>query len=457
MQANLDESTAQSPTTPQEIPLLRDPRAALALALLVIELLAGMQVYLSATVVPLMAADLHGQHLYGVTIAAALVASFLTMPLGGALLSRMAAHRLLTILTFILVLGALVSAFAPTMAAYIVGRIIAGLASGAMATVSMGVTVNALPPRWRQLLLGFNNMVWLISSVVGPAYAAWLSHLLNWRWAMVAYLPLLFAARLVVAQQLKRLPPPKPGAKKLPWREAVLLAGGVACLATLGLDFPLRWVIAAVGLGLIGLALTHLLPPSVKRLELGQSSAILTLGLLAAIFFGSDAMVAILAHDQLHFSTVELGFLLTAGGFAWSAVGLYAARFPVEGKRLVKRTQLGSVGLFVGLLLMALSLMHVLPVVAFTGGWLVMGTGMGLCFLDLMNAAFTDDAVNPLVATDASTAVVLIESVSSAVAATLCTSILAFAPQQGAAILLGLAVLVPLFALLITRKVVVEL
>lgn len=55
---------------------------ALSLALLLIELIAGMQTYLTMTITPLIANDLNGEHLYGVMNAAVPVATFLTMPLG---------------------------------------------------------------------------------------------------------------------------------------------------------------------------------------------------------------------------------------------------------------------------------------------------------------------------------------------------------------------------------------
>lgn len=71
------------------------------------ELVAGMQSYLSQTVLPLAAAQLDGVRLYGVVNVAAQAALFLTLPLGGSLPARFGIAPLMLVLTLVAVLGAL--------------------------------------------------------------------------------------------------------------------------------------------------------------------------------------------------------------------------------------------------------------------------------------------------------------------------------------------------------------
>ena len=71
----------------------------MALAVLVVELLAGMQIYLNQTVLPLLATEMGARNAYGLVTAAAQVPAFLTMPLGGAMLARWRPNRLMTALT----------------------------------------------------------------------------------------------------------------------------------------------------------------------------------------------------------------------------------------------------------------------------------------------------------------------------------------------------------------------
>lgn len=61
----------------------------LAAAIVLVELIGGMQVYLTQTIIPLVATDLHGRSLYGVITATGLVATFAGLPIGAHLTERM--------------------------------------------------------------------------------------------------------------------------------------------------------------------------------------------------------------------------------------------------------------------------------------------------------------------------------------------------------------------------------
>ena len=76
----------RSSTSPSIRALLGSRAGHLAMAVLVVELLAGMQVYLNQTVLPLLATEMDARNTYGLVTAAAQVPAFLTMPLGGAVM-----------------------------------------------------------------------------------------------------------------------------------------------------------------------------------------------------------------------------------------------------------------------------------------------------------------------------------------------------------------------------------
>lgn len=432
--------------------LLTTPRGHLALALLAVELIAGMQTFLLGTVTPLLAADLHGRELYGVVTAASQVAIFLTMPLGASLMHRFSPSTLLTWLTPVTVLAGVIGALSPTMWVFVASRVLAGLAAGVLATVGMGAIVTGLPPSWRQVILAANNLMWLFSAVVGPMYAAWVSHALSWRWAMVLYLPFLVLARWVIARQLGRQgAPARPEAKsKLPLLPAVALAAGIAGLSATALHSPLGWLLGALGLAVIVPSLVHLLPAGVATLRPGARAAIGLLGLLSLLVFSVDSVAAILAHDVLGFDEVWIGWLLTSMSFFWSLVGLACGRWPAAGRSFLRRGGLGVVLLGAGALLMAWALaarQHA----GFIAGFSVLGTGMGLVFLDAMNVAFTPEAADPLPPTDAASAATLAQQVVGASGMTIATTLVAIDPTWGPGVLAGLG-LVALPAMLALRR-----
>ncbi|HEY0120111.1 MAG TPA: MFS transporter [Cellulomonas sp.] len=443
---------------------IRTPRyGVLAVALLSLELLAGVQTYLLATVVPLVAADLHAHQYYGVITGAAQVATFVTMPLGPWLLRRVPVNRLLLLLTWVAVAGGVVSALAPDVAVFVAGRLIGGLAAGGLATVSLAAIVSVLPASWRRLVLAGYNVAWVVVSLVGPLYAGWVASTLGWRWALVLYLPLLLAARAVVARQLRGTMGGG-GEEPLPLAWALMLALGVALLSVIGVRaVPVVVVVATavVGAGLALVAAARLLPPGVFRVRRGRAAAVATMGLVTGAFFGAEAIVAIVVHDVLGDGTRAVAVVLGVGTLAWALLGLYVARRPASGAgTYAHRSGLGAA-------LMAAGLMAMAAAPSFGGvllvglGWTVAGVGMGLVYLDTLNHIVEPpqeaDGVTPA---RAAAATVLVEAVATAVTSTLAAAALGRVVDGGMSVpvvtgvLVGCAVLAVGVALTARRAVV---
>ena len=414
---------------------VRAPRyGVLAGALLALELLAGMQTFLLATVVPLVAADLDAHQFYGVITGAAQVATFVTMPLGPWLLRRVPVDRLLVLLTWLAVVGGVVSAVAPGVAVFVVGRVVGGLAAGALATVSLAAIVEVLPATWRRLVLAGYNLMWVATSLAGPLYAGWIASTLGWRWALVLYLPLLLVAREVVARQLRgRM---GGGADEpLPLAWAVTLAAGVALLSVVGVRaLPTG---AAVAVGVVGAAVAlvaaaRLLPSGVFRVRRGRAAPLATMGLVTGSFFGAEAVVAIVVHDVLGGTTWAVAVVLGISTLGWALLGLYAARRPASAPAAyARRSGRGAALMVVGLVAMAVA-----PgaggVPLLGTGWAVVGIGMGLVYLDTLNHVVEvpeeTDGVPPA---RAATAVVLAESVATALTSTVAAAVLGRAVDGG--------------------------
>src|SRR4051812_24066399 len=238
----------------------------LAGSLVFVEFLAGMQRYLSQTVLPLAAAELDGAHLYGPLDAAAQAPTFLMMPVGAWLLSRYRVGRLMIAFTMVTVVGAVTCAVAPSMGVFIGGTAVRAFAGGALATISMGAVSRGLPARYRQLVLAAMSGIWVFSSVLGPAYAVSVSQAFGWRWAMVLYLPLLLVARLLVARSMPQRTE-QVAEEKAPWAWSVVLATGSAVIA-----LPLGpWSLVAVvaGAALMLRATAAVLPDGTFRASSG--------------------------------------------------------------------------------------------------------------------------------------------------------------------------------------------
>lgn len=402
--------------------------AALAGGLLLVELLTGVQTYLSQTVMPLMAADLSARSLYGVVTATGAVASFAGLPLGVGLAGRFKIPKLLMAFTVLICAGATLCAVAPSIWWFLAGTAIRGFAAGCIATVSMGAVVTGLEGRVRQITLAAMSAMWVISALFGPAYAAWISHALSWRWAMVVYLPVLLAARAIVARHLPDREPSRDS--RISWSNAVLLAVAMACIAAPIDSRWLRVVLLAVGVALLSVATHRVLPDGTFRMRSRRQAVIAFMFGLCGLYFAADSVVAIVAHDVFGGGARDIGIVLMAGGLGWALIGLFCGWRPASDIAAYRRRAgLGVAVLSLGVVVMACASTRWLgigPIAILAVGWTLAGIGMGLCYVDTLNVLFTPpEEPDGLTDLDVSNAAVMAESFSGTVTMTAATTFLA--------------------------------
>lgn len=428
--------------------------AVLAVSLLVVELIAACQSYLSSTITPLMAADLGARDGYGLLAAGTQAAMFLTMPLGAALLSRWPAAVMLTWLTPAIVVGGLVSAMAPTFALFLAGRVVAALAAGALMTVSLSALATSLPDQWRRLTLAGYATVWLVASLVGPVYAGWAAQVIGWRWALVAYLPVFLAARAVVILRLREMDRAEHADReRLALGPAVLLAAGITAVSLVGASWE-RNLLATAGAVTVVLAAARVLPTGSLRGATGRRGLVLLIAVLCGSYFGAHAIVAITGHDLLGRDAGSLAVLLGAGGVGWAVLGMVCGRWPARtSAAYVRRVTGGAVLLAGGATSMALAVLPDTPGDWWwlVGGWTVSGVGMGVCYVDTLNRGLdTPPEPDGLNASQAAQALVMAEVIATALVGTLTASALAWivtAMDERAAYAAGVYGLLGLLAL----------
>lgn len=392
----------------------------LAGSLVLIEFLAGMQSYLSQTVLPLVAADLNGIHWYGPLSAAAQAPMFLMMPAGAWLLSRFRIGHLMLFFTLVTVGGAVLCASAPAMWLFVTGTAVRAFASGALATVSMGAISRGLPPKWRQLVLAGMSGIWVFSSVLGPVYAVAASQWLGWRWAMLLYLPVLLVARTMIARYMPERTE-KAAREKAPWGWSLMLAAGSALLV-----LPLgSWsvVLVVIGGGLMMWAAAVILPAGSFSASRGRRTALGALSVTAGVYFGGSIVLSVVAHDGFGIGAGRFGFIIAAPGFMWAAAGLWTGSHPTEGDRSLRRRLVPAGGtIALRLVVIFMTTLLVRGTSAFgglLGGAALLGLGMGLIYPDLLGRCLAEPAADDGISPDRmAAAVVLAESIGTALSTT---------------------------------------
>lgn len=135
----------------------------IASAVIVLELIGGMQSYLNQLILPILAKDVNGQNFYGGILGFSSIATIAGLPIGAALMNRIRLAKLLLGATLVLILGAVTSALAPTVLVFIAGSVLRGLAGSILAMTSIGAVALGLSGRARQLTLAFASASWVIA------------------------------------------------------------------------------------------------------------------------------------------------------------------------------------------------------------------------------------------------------------------------------------------------------
>lgn len=409
---------------------LRKSGIFIACAVIVLELIGGMQSYLNQLILPILSKELNSQNFYGVILGVSSIATMAGLPIGAALMSQIRLSRLLLSATFVLVIGALISASAPNVLVFIIGSAVRGLAGSILAMTSIGAVALGLSGRARQLTLAFASASWVIASVVGPAYAAWVTHLLSWRWAMLLYLPLLLAARFVIAFHLKT----ENEKKDVPvsYEALVLIVVGVG-FTILPVTGIAKIILLLIGILLLGRVVILLMPSRTFVEKTPRRAALAGMFFLTGSYFSANELVTLTAHDIYRANAESLGYILTGGGLAWAVLGVFCGMKPARSLLAYRvRSTIGLTLLMVSAAAFGALSFNSLdtprPTLVFVALWTVAGIGMGLAYLDTLNVFFEDpDVPDGISIEEMSSSSVILESLSTTMFIPLTSSIVATA------------------------------
>ena len=350
------------------------------------------------TVMPLVAQDLGGLHLYGWVFSAFMLGSVVGIVAAGREADRRGPAIPFVAGLVLFGAGLAVAGLAPSMDVLVAGRVLQGLGAGAVPSVAYAAIGRSFPGPLQARMMAVLSTAWVVPGLAGPAVAAEVAHVFGWRWVFLGLLPVVAVAGAIAVPALVRLGPP--GAGPVQERQvihgivvaagATMILAGLTLIAGSGTPAAGRAIsTAAAGAALIvagvaaGLpALRRLVPAGTLTARPGLPATILSRGLLTFTFFGADAYVTLAITAVRHRSPLVAGIAVTGATLGWTAGAWVQARLSETwpGRRFVR---IGLVIVLAGIAGMVLVLQPHVPVAVGLVAWTVAGLGMGLAYAPL--------------------------------------------------------------------------
>jgi MFS family permease len=351
----------------------------LVLVLVVVEF-EGLAV---TTIMPVTVRELHGLALYAWSFSGFMLGSLVGTVAAGDYTARRGAVFAFTAALAVFASGLLTCGTANSMTMFIAGRVVEGLGTGAVRSLTWFAINQAYAPRDHVRMGAALSSAYIVPTLVGPTAAGIIVELWGWRVVFLSLLPLVPIALWLIARALSRLSgPPAPVAVARKASTALVMAGGLA-LVLIGLDLSSIPVIGALVLsgGTIAyLAARRVLPLGTLSFGRGLPTILAMRGVLTYGYFGSLAFFPMALELVRGLTPTVAGIGISAGSVGWTSgswttVGL-DRRFGISARPQVVRAALALI--ILGTAGTAAALVRGIPVGIAIACWGLAGLGMGI-------------------------------------------------------------------------------
>jgi EmrB/QacA subfamily drug resistance transporter len=367
--------------------------------------LAALDSTIVAPALPTIGAALGGETFLPWVVSAYFVTSTAVTPLYGKLSDIHGRRPILLIALGLFLLGSVVCALSPNMAALIVARALQGVGGGGLMALAQTVVADIATPRERAKYVVYITSVWAASSIAGPALGGFLAQYVSWTMIFWLNLPIGALAFVVCDRLLRELPQVR-RAHRPDWLGGVLVVGATVALMlmlTMGgnqapWSSPQVIGLGATGLVLAGAFVAHLRRAPEPLIPLDIFANRVVDKAAAAMFFGMLVYISATVYLPLYFELC-LGLDPTKAGLALIVVlGASVIGSNITGLNLPKVKHykiMATIGLPVGVAGLA-GLAIFAPLLNIWGALgmvLIYGLGLGALFPTL--TVCVQNAVDP--------------------------------------------------------------
>lgn len=346
-----------------------------------------------ATVMPVVARELHSLGNYSVAFTSYSMAALLGMTFAGLYANRIGLYRVVMFTMGSMAVGSIIAGAAHSMSFFVIGRIIQGFGIGIDLVAMYVIIGRTYREEIRPRAIGMLAGAWVVPGLIGPGLAGLIVTYTSWRTIFLAIpfvlvLPLaLLVPPLRHVGAVQEVSAPQARAKVSATVLAVLGLAGIQWACSHAGDWSILQVVVMSLCGLVAVAVSTrwLMPVGYLRLTHGIATIVGLRGLTAAAYFSTEVYVP-LALQNRGVSVARSGGILATACVTWFAGSSFQARNPLGWTR--KKL------LVFGISAMTISIV-LLPAVAFLPShvmtcvvlscvvWGASAFGMGIIFASL--------------------------------------------------------------------------
>lgn len=352
------------------------------------------------------------------------------VPISSYLNQNFSARKLFITANLFFLSGVLINCLSSTFFLLLLGRLLQGVGTGIGLPLMFHIILTRVPTEKRGMMMGMGTLTTSIAPAIGPTYGGLISNLLEWRYIYIFLIPLIVLSLILGLNSI----PSQASKEKQPLP--------LSCVFFLAITFISFIMALSAESGIVfALFLTIGLASSLVFVWFNNKTPLLQLSVLKNGKF-SLFLLSLLIYQALllGLSFVFPNYLQISAGFSSSIAGIFmfpgalmgAILAPVSGKLLdrigaKKPILIGLSTTMVGIALLA-ALLHTNSLVLLIGAHLVLMTGLGLSYSNLMTCSLNALPTNQI--SDGNAFVNTFQQFIGAVATALVAAVFSFSQKK---------------------------